>query len=52
MLEEFDGMNQWGLRGSGDQLKDFIFRLQEEKFARGERRRFPPWRSFRRTGRR
>ena len=39
MLEEFDGMNQWGLRGSGDQLKDFIFRLQEEKFARGERRR-------------
>lgn len=39
MLEEFDGMNQWGLRSSCDQLKDFIYCLQEEKFRQGERRR-------------
>ena len=39
MFEEFDRMNQWELRSSGDQLKDFVFRLQEEKFAQGERKR-------------
>ena len=39
MFEKFDRMDQWELRGSGDQLKDFIFRLQEEKFVQGERKR-------------
>ena len=39
MFEEFDGINQWGLRDSSHQLRDFIFRLQEEKFQQGERRR-------------
>lgn len=36
MFEEFGSVNQQDMKGSSNQLRDFIFRMQEELFARGE----------------